>query len=67
MKENSNLVMLGGIMINMEGEDMFAPQTFYSVNGRGEERDFISKFDEEITEELEIKAPDVLAQVNLEA
>jgi hypothetical protein len=37
MKEDSKLVLLGGIMINVDGDnnDMFAPQTFkaYSKDG----------------------------------
>jgi hypothetical protein len=45
MSSESKLILLGGIMINMDGDapDLFLPLNFESINGNGEHTFLMSK------------------------
>jgi len=77
MGQDSKLMLLGGIMINVDGEknDMFAPQTFKVINRKaamsganaGEKgKDLMSYFDK-TPSGPRIKAPKAVGKINLKA
>jgi len=61
MKKKGKLMLLGGIMLNMDGEgnDMFAPQSFTVMGKDGKEKDLMKSFKRK-AKKLRIRAPQKL-------